>query len=461
MHYSLKNKKYLILSISAIILIWQGVAVSFNNRLLLPSFWDVLIEIYKIIKNKEFFKLIFSSSFRCIQSFILSIIISIVLVITSYFSKVVYNILYPIITFMKAVPTMAFIVLLLIWTSKDLSPIIIGILISLPIFYDEMLNSLFNIDEGLLKMIKIYRISKLDKIKVIVIPVIYMEIKKIMSSTISLIFKVVISSEVYAQPQYGIGSIIQFEKLQLNTAAIIGWMIIITLIICFIDFITTKLIRGERENANINFKYGSNEIYNNFNIEFQQGKVNCIIGESGCGKTTLLNYISEKLYYENKRIAYVFQEDNLIPWKNIYVNLKIVAKKYFEKSILEKEINNALVKVRLEKYKYFYPRELSGGMRQRINFARALIGNPEVILMDEPFKSLDIKSKNNMIELIKNLKNTDITIILVTHDINEILMLADVVYYLGGRPVEIIESAIGINIKNIIKKINKPIDDLE
>lgn len=212
---------------------------------------------------------------------------------------------------------------------------------------------------------------------------------------------------------------------------------------------------------NINFKYGSNEIYNNFNIEFQQGKVNCIIGESGCGKTTLLNYISEKLYYENKRIAYVFQEDNLIPWKNIYVNLKIVAKKYFEKSILEKEINNALVKVRLEKYKYFYPRELSGGMRQRINFARALIGNPEVILMDEPFKSLDIKSKNNMIELIKNLKNTDITIILVTHDINEILMLADVVYYLGGRPVEIIESAIGINIKNIIKKINEPIDDLE
>ena len=212
---------------------------------------------------------------------------------------------------------------------------------------------------------------------------------------------------------------------------------------------------------NINFKYGSNEIYNNFNIEFQQGKINCIIGESGCGKTTLLNYISEKLYYENKRIAYVFQEDNLIPWKNIYVNLKIVAKKYFEKSILEKEINNALVKVRLEKYKYFYPRELSGGMRQRINFARALIGNPEVILMDEPFKSLDIKSKNNMIELIKNLKNTDSTIILVTHDINEILMLADVVYYLGGRPVEIIESVIGINIKNIIKKINKPIDDLE
>ena len=107
--------------------------------------------------------------------------------------------------------------------------------------------------------------------------------------------------------------------------------------------------------SNINCNYEDKIIYKDFNINFDDNKINCIIGKSGCGKTTLLNYISEKLYYENKRIAYVFQEDNLIPWKNIYVNLKIVAKKYFEKSILEKEINNALVKVRLEKYKYFYP----------------------------------------------------------------------------------------------------------
>ena len=191
---------------------------------------------------------------------------------------------------------------------------------------------------------------------------------------------------------------------------------------------------------NINFKYGSNEIYNNFNIEFQQGKVNCIIGESGCGKTTLLNYISEKLYYENKRIAYVFQEDNLIPWKNIYVNLKIVAKKYFEKSILEKEINNALVKVRLEKYKYFYPRELSGGMRQRINFARALIGNPEVILMDEPTSALDPISTSKVEELIEELKK-DYTIVIVTHNMQQAARISDdTAFFLNGVLVEYSET---------------------
>ena len=191
---------------------------------------------------------------------------------------------------------------------------------------------------------------------------------------------------------------------------------------------------------NINFKYGSNEIYNNFNIEFQQGKINCIIGESGCGKTTLLNYISEKLYYENKRIAYVFQEDNLIPWKNIYVNLKIVAKKYFEKSILEKEINNALVKVRLEKYKYFYPRELSGGMRQRINFARALIGNPEVILMDEPTSALDPISTSKVEELIEELKK-DYTIVIVTHNMQQAARISDdTAFFLNGVLVEYSET---------------------
>ena len=191
---------------------------------------------------------------------------------------------------------------------------------------------------------------------------------------------------------------------------------------------------------NINFKYGSNEIYNNFNIEFQQGKINCIIGESGCGKTTLLNYISEKLYYENKRIAYVFQEDNLIPWKNIYVNLKIVAKKYFEKSILEKEINNALVKVRLEKYKYFYPCELSGGMRQRINFARALIGNPEVILMDEPTSALDPISTSKVEELIEELKK-DYTIVIVTHNMQQAARISDdTAFFLNGVLVEYSET---------------------
>ena len=207
--YSLRNKKYLMISIAVIILVWQVVAISFNNRLLLPSFFDVLNEMHRIISREQF-------------------------------SKFIYNFLYPITVFLKAIPTMAFIVLLLIWTSKDFAPTIIGIVISFPIFYEATLNSLLNIDEGLLHMVRVYRVSRSDKLRFVIMPVIYIEIKKILTSTISLIFKVVISGEVYSQPQYGIGSNIQFEKIQLNTAAVIAWMIIIALIVCIFDFIMDK-----------------------------------------------------------------------------------------------------------------------------------------------------------------------------------------------------------------------------
>lgn len=211
---------------------------------------------------------------------------------------------------------------------------------------------------------------------------------------------------------------------------------------------------------NINFKYGDNEIYKNFNIELKKGKVNCIIGKSGCGKTTLLNYISEKYYIEDKKIAFVFQNDNLIPWESVYVNLRIVAKHYFEKEKIEKEIDKVLSDVGLIEFKNSYPNELSGGMRQRINFARALIGNPEIILLDEPFKSLDIKSKYEMVDLLMELRNKiDVTIILVTHNIDEIIRLSDVLDLLGGRPVRILESAEGKEIKKFVENLYKSIDE--
>lgn len=253
--YSLRNKKYLIISIAVIIFIWQVVAIIFNNRLLLPSFFDVLKEMHRIILKDKFLLLIFNSMFRCIKSFIVSIIVSVTLGISSYFSKLIYNFLYPITVFLKAIPTMAFIVLLLIWTSKDFAPTIIGIVISFPIFYEATLNSLLNIDEGLLHMVTIYRVSRIDKLRVIIIPVIWIQIKKILTSTISLIFKVVISGEVYSQPQYGIGSNIQFEKIQLNTAGVIAWMIIIAFIVYIFDFMMDKSFNRGGNNDNKKYKF--------------------------------------------------------------------------------------------------------------------------------------------------------------------------------------------------------------
>ncbi|MBS4958958.1 MAG: ABC transporter ATP-binding protein [Clostridium sp.] len=206
--------------------------------------------------------------------------------------------------------------------------------------------------------------------------------------------------------------------------------------------------------SNINCNYEDKIIYKDFNINFDDNKINCIIGKSGCGKTTLLNYISEELLKEDRRISYVFQNDSLIPWKNIYNNLKIVVKKHLRGRELENELDTILGVVGLSEFKYYYPYQLSGGMKQRVNLARALIGEPEIILMDEPFKSLDIKCKKDIINIVKKFNSEKkITIILVTHDKEEILNLADMVFLLGERPVKILYEVKEKDIKNIIEKI--------
>lgn len=205
---------------------------------------------------------------------------------------------------------------------------------------------------------------------------------------------------------------------------------------------------------NININYGNDIVYKNFSIELKDNKINCIIGSSGCGKTTLLNYIANELLQKGIKISYIFQNDNLIPWKNVYSNLKLIAKNNIKEDQVEIEIDKILEEVGLKEFKYYYPNELSGGMKQRVNIARALLGTFDVILMDEPFKSLDIKCKSNIISIIKDLNiKKGITIIMVTHDKEEILNLADNLFLLGNRPVQILESSKLGDFKNIIEKL--------
>lgn len=205
---------------------------------------------------------------------------------------------------------------------------------------------------------------------------------------------------------------------------------------------------------NININYGNDIVYENFSIELKDNKINCIIGSSGCGKTTLLNYIANELLQKGIKISYIFQNDNLIPWKNVYSNLKLIAKNNIKEDQVEIEIDKILEEVGLNEFKYYYPNELSGGMKQRVNIARALLGTFDVILMDEPFKSLDIKCKSNIISIIKDLNiKKGITIIMVTHDKEEILNLADNLFLLGNRPVQILESSKLGDFKNIIEKL--------
>ncbi|MCK9443327.1 MAG: ABC transporter ATP-binding protein [Tissierellaceae bacterium] len=195
----------------------------------------------------------------------------------------------------------------------------------------------------------------------------------------------------------------------------------------------------------INKSFGKLDVLVNVSIDFPHGKTTCILGPSGCGKTTLLNIISGlwaedsgNIYGFQGDIAYVFQEDRLIPWKNIEDNLRFVLRGKINKMEMDNIIDKYLKLVSLEEYKRYYPSQLSGGMRQRINILRAFIYPSNLIIMDEPFKSLDINTKQVLIDFCKFLREIyEKTCIIVTHDIDEAILLGHRIVILTDKPTTV------------------------
>ncbi|EKF49942.1 ABC transporter ATP-binding protein [Thermosipho africanus H17ap60334] len=189
---------------------------------------------------------------------------------------------------------------------------------------------------------------------------------------------------------------------------------------------------------NVSKNFGKLCIFKNINLSISKGEKVALLGPSGCGKTTLLRIIAGLEDAEGKiekkfdKIGYIFQEPRLIPWKTIYENLKFVSED-------SKKIDNILKSLKLYEFKDYYPIKLSGGMKQRTNLARALLVEPDLLLLDEPFSSLDIHIKWNLIkDLNTQIDKNHITTILVTHDLKEALMLSDKIYVLSNRPAKII-----------------------
>ncbi len=175
----------------------------------------------------------------------------------------------------------------------------------------------------------------------------------------------------------------------------------------------------------------------------------CIVGPSGCGKTTLLKIIAglieptsgNILYSQNQingklRSAMVFQEQGLFPWMTVLDNVAFGLETQGVRVRERREMaGDFLTKVGLTGFMKNYPHELSGGMRQRVAILRAFLANPQILLMDEPFGSLDSQTRLVMQEeLLRIWKDHRKTVIYVTHDIEEAILLGDRILVMSGRP---------------------------
>lgn len=192
---------------------------------------------------------------------------------------------------------------------------------------------------------------------------------------------------------------------------------------------------------NINKSYGDLKVLENFDMTFAEGEITCLLGPSGCGKTTVLNVISRLTPFEGHtegvedKISYIFQNQRLLPNLTVYGNLDFVLKGVeADKTKRKEKILELLRTVELEERKNAYPKQLSGGMAQRVAMARAFVYPSTLLLMDEPFKGLDISLKKRLIyAFIKLWRKDKKTVVFVTHDIDEALLIADSVTLLSDK----------------------------
>ena len=191
-------------------------------------------------------------------------------------------------------------------------------------------------------------------------------------------------------------------------------------------------------------------VLRDIDLSIPRGRFVCIIGESGCGKSTLLRMMAGLLSPSEGRVlhdgvpirgvsqalGFVFQQDAVFPWLTVEKNVEYGPKsRGVPRAERERLVGEWCAAVGLASFRKAYPKQLSGGMRKRVDLARAYANSPDVLLMDEPFAALDVQTKATMQEAVLKLwESTQKTVVFVTHDLDEAVFLSDVVIVLSSRP---------------------------
>lgn len=209
---------------------------------------------------------------------------------------------------------------------------------------------------------------------------------------------------------------------------------------------------------------GELKVLDSISLTVRAGEILALMGPSGCGKSTLLNIVAgliepdqgEAKLNPSTRLAYIFQEPRLLPWKTVEENLSFIQDNFLSEAEAREIRENLLQKTGLLAYKDVYPAQLSGGMKQRLEIVRALAIKPQLLLMDEPFKSLDLALQYQLQKLVlAEHIQYNFAILFITHNPQEAVMLSDRVVVFSDKPARV-EQELTIDLPRDMRSMTNP-----
>lgn len=465
-----KRMKQLVLGIVVImfwLLVWQILAEKIDSKIFLPTPSDTWKALVLLSKRALFWETILGSFIRIVKGFLYAVICGVVLAVFSAFLKGVRLLLAPLMKLLKAIPVASFIILVLLWVDSENLSVLISFITVLPVIYINVLQAFEQVDKNMLEMAKVFRMPFSRKLRFLYIPCILPGFTAACKIGLGFCFKSGIAAEVIGLPAKSIGGELYKSKLYLMTDELFAWTIVIILLSVFFEgiciYILNKLSNvsnrihkmsehktdaeretiaekqehsGLREKSqeneeqtdskdfevclkNINKSFGKQKVLEQVNICVKSGKPKCIMGASGQGKTTLLRILMGMLKLDEgmvmipdgKRMTVVFQEDRLIEEATVYANLYAVLGSAFDYKVAEAHLKMT----GLEEVGEKVVRELSGGMKRRVAIVRAVLTQPDILILDEAFKGLDSENRDMVIRYIRKFCGEKV-ILMVSHD---------------------------------------------
>lgn len=442
-------------SIAILIALWQLVAISVDQPELLPTVPRLISTIGESIASVSFYRTILSTMLRIVVCLAISLFSSFVMAILFSSFKLIYELFRPALAIMRSIPVISFILLALIFLNNENIPLMIGFLTMFPLLTENLTKGMQSLNPRLMIMAKMFNIRRRNRHMLVIYPQIAPFLYSGLTSAAGFGWRAIIMGEVLAQCSFGIGSEMKMAQNLIDIPNLLAWTIvailmsyifdrsisILSAVRCDISFLKrdcydciSKHITNITA-SNIGYHYGVEQ----FSYQFRHGMVYGLSGPSGRGKTTLLNMIGGILNPIDgsvqptikEGISFVFQEPDLLPWLSAKDNVALPLSSIMKR---ESAICRAMFYLRMmgiEDLAERLPEEISYGQQQRVAIARALSFPSPILLMDEPFKGLDIAIRQHIIDSIKEIQqNENRVIIFTSHSHEELSSLADKVIYL-------------------------------